>query len=585
MPFFKKFGLASVLGYLAAGSAIGPFGLNFVRDVKSTMGFAEFGVVLLLFVIGLELKPSRLWVLRRAVFGLGGAQVVLTTIPILAVAYFAGLSLSLSFVVAVSLAFSSTAFALQILSEKKHLSTQFGRGAFAILLFQDLAAIPLIAAIPLMGADHSQSLAQSLIGAGKVFGAIALIIFGGRFLLRPAFQAIAKTKTSELFTAATLLLVLGVALLMELIGLSMGLGAFLAGILLADSEYRHELEADIEPFKGLLLGLFFMAVGMNVDYSLLVQRPLTIFGFTIALVAVKFSINYFVARRSGLSAEGARNLAIVLPQGGEFAFVIFGAAVGSGLMPDSISKLLIVIVTLSMALTPLLVLLNEKYLSRIFDASKKPFDEIKGQEDAVIIAGFGRFGQIAGRVLRVMKIDFTALDADAGQVEVLRKFGNKVYYGDASKIDLLKAAKADKAKLLILAIDDVEASLKTASVVRQNFPNLKIFARARNRSHAFELLDLGVTHIWRETLASSVEMTEQILVELGYEDGFAQRAMQKFRRHDERMLLEQHKVHRDQDKLIAVSKLSSKLLSELLETDREDGINDDERPGDRQLEL
>lgn len=575
VPLFKRFGLASVLGYLAAGSAIGPFGLNLVRDVKSTMGFAEFGVVLLLFVIGLELKPSRLWVLRRAVFGLGGAQVLLTTLPILAVALFSGLSLTLSLVIAISLAFSSTAFALQILSEKKQLSTQFGRGAFAILLFQDLAAIPLIAAIPLMGAGPSQSFLHSLIGAGKIFGVIAVIIFGGRYLLRPAFKAIAKTKTAELFTAATLLLVLGVALAMEMIGLSMGLGAFLAGILLADSEYRHELEADIEPFKGLLLGLFFMSVGMNVDYGLLVHHPFAIIGLVIALVLCKFGVNYLVARRSGLPPEGARNLAIVLPQGGEFAFVVFGAAVGSGMMPESVSKFLVVIVTLSMALTPLLVLINEKYLSRIFGSAKKPFDEIRGDENLVIIAGFGRVGQIVGRVLRVMKIEFTALEADATQVDVLRRFGNKVYYGDASKIDLLKAAKADRAQLLVLAIDDIQASLKTAAVVRQHFPNLKIFARARNRNHAFELLDLGVTRIWRETLASSVEMTEEVLIDLGYNSSTARSAMEKFRRHDEHMLLEQHKVRRDQEKLIEVSKLSAKLLSELLETDREDGMGDE----------
>ena len=566
VPLFKRCGLASVLGYLAAGSVIGPFGLNLVRDVKSTMGFAEFGVVLLLFVIGLELKPNRLWVLRRSIFGLGGAQVLITTLPLALIAFFSGTTATLAIVVAISLAFSSTAFALQILAEKKQLSTKHGRSIFSILLFQDLAAIPLIAALPLLGAGPAKSTAEYYLGAGKVALAIGVIIFGGRYLLRPAFKFIASTKISELFTAATLLLVLGVALLMESIGLSMALGAFLAGILLADSEYRHELEADIEPFKGLLLGLFFMAVGMNVDYSILTEQPLKVVGLVAGLMALKFAVNFAVAKASGLNTDSSRHLAIILPQGGEFAFVVFGAAVAGGLMPADLSALLTLVVTISMALTPFLVLINEKLLEPHL-GSRKPFDEIKSNDNPVIIAGFGRFGQIAGRVLRVLGIGFTALEADVNQVEVLRQFGNKVYYGDASKIDLLKAAGADKARLFILAIDDMQASLKTAAIVRQHFPNLQIYARARNRSHAFELIDLGVTNVWRETLASSVELTEQVLMDLGYGSARSRSMMEKFRAHDERMLLEQHKVHRDQQKLIEVSKLSSKLLCELLNND------------------
>ena len=437
------------------------------------------------------------------------------------------------------------------------------------MLFQDLAAIPLIAAVPLLGGGPAQTFSATALAALKVFAAIAGIIIGGRYLLRPAFRLIASTKTAELFTAATLLLVLGVALLMESIGLSMALGSFLAGILLADSEYRHELEADIEPFKGLLLGLFFMSVGMNVDYSLFKLLPFTIFGLVVGLLAVKFSVNYVLGRKSGLDPQSARNLAMILPQGGEFAFVVFGAAVSAGVMEVQLSNLLVVVVTISMALTPLLVLFNDRSLKKILKEPEVPFDEIKDEENLVIIAGFGRFGQIAGRLLRIMNIDFTALDHDQNQVETLRQFGSKVYYGDASKLELLKSANADKAKLFILAIDDVQASVKTAAVVRQHFPHVKILARARNRSHVHELMDLGITDIWRETYSSSLELVESALLELGLTEFRVSTAIRKFRSHDERMLIEQHKVYHDRDKLISLSKQAAQQLYDLLQNDRE----------------
>ncbi len=572
VPIFRRFGLASVLGYLAAGSIIGPWGLGLITNVKATMGFAELGVVFLLFVIGLELKPSRLWVLRRSIFGSGGLQVLVTATLLIGVCLFAGFSLPVALVVGVSLAFSSTAFALQILAERKQLATSYGRAAFSILLFQDLAAIPLIAIIPFLSPSSAPESAVPWFAFAEVIGAFALLIVASRTIFRPVFRLLASSKITEIFTAAALLLVLGVALLMEKLGLSMALGSFLAGVLLADSEYRHELEADIEPFKGLLLGLFFMAIGMEVDYGLLFARPFFIFGLALGLLAIKILVNYFIGRRAGLTPTAARNLAFVIPQGGEFAFVVFTAAVVRGVMRPEDANLLVVVVTLTMALTPAVVALNDHYFSKLLASEeKKPFDNLEGLENAVIVAGFGRFGQIVGRILRLMKIDFTALEADANQVEVLRKFGNKVYYGDASKLELLRAAGAAQARVLIIAIDDMKASLKTAAVARQNFPHLTILARARNREHVFRLLDLGISRVWRETYAASLEVADDLLKELGVPEARARKAIREFKIYDHELLLEQHKVYQDEMQLIDVSKRAQKQLEETLAADRDEG--------------
>lgn len=572
VPLFKRIGLASVLGYLAAGSVIGPWGFGLVKNVQETLTLAELGVVFLLFIIGLELKPSRLWVLRRSIFGTGGLQVFVTAALLFVLCSLNGFTWGVSVVVAVSLAFSSTAFALQILAERKQLATSYGRTAFSILLFQDLAAIPLIAAIPFLDSSAGSHQIQWM-AIGKVAVAFALLIIASRTVLRRVFKLMASAKTTEIFTAAALLLVLGVALLMESLGLSMALGSFLAGVLLADSEYRHELEADIEPFKGLLLGLFFMAIGMTVDYGLLIHRPLFILALSAGLLVVKIAANYFVGRRSGLTPAAARSLAFVIPQGGEFAFVVFAAAVARGVMKQEDASALVVVVTLTMALTPALVAFNDLYLSKFFEEEeKKPYDEIKSEDNEIIVAGFGRFGQIIGRLLRMMKIEFTALEANADQVETLRRFGNRVYYGDASKLELLRAAGAEKAKILVVAIDDVKASMKTVEVARQNFPHLKIFARARNRDHVFRLLDAGVTRIWRETYGSSLEMAEILLEEFGFPVPRVRRTIRHFREYDDQLLLEQHKVYQDEAQLIDVSKRAQQQLIRTLEADREEGL-------------
>jgi monovalent cation:proton antiporter-2 (CPA2) family protein len=564
VPLCKKIGMGSVLGDLIAGSLVGPWCLKLVTNVEEIMHFAEFGVVLLLFIIGLELKPSRLWVMRKAVFGTGGFQVLVSTVLFFALARWAGLEWSPALAVGFTFSLSSTAFVLQILAEKNQLNTEYGRMSFAILLFQDIATIPVLAAIPLLGRGESGGLGtKALIAIATVMA----IIVGGRFLLRPVFRVIADSRIKEIFTAAALLLVVGTAFLMTMIGLSMALGTFLAGVLLADSEYRHELEVDIDPFKGLLLGLFFMAVGMSLDFGIIVRQTQMILLLTIGLLAAKFTILYVVGRSSGLSNDAARNMAVALPQVGEFAFVLIGMLSAQQLLPKESADLLVVVVTLTMAATPLLYALNEKFICK--QAHKpKEFDQIPNEHNPVIIAGFGRVGQIVARILRLQEIGFTALEHDSEQVEVVRRFGNKIHYGDASRLDLLRAAGADSAKVFVLAIDDIDASVRTAEMVRTHFPKLKILARARNRQHAYKLMDLGVELFHRETLGSSLWMARDLLRELGLNSEQAQKMIDKFLIHDEKMIREQHKVHHDETMLINVSKQAAQQLVEVFKADK-----------------
>lgn len=569
VPLFRWLGLGAVLGYLAAGAAIGPWGIGLIENGQDILHFAELGVVLLLFVIGLELEPARLWSMRRAVFGVGGMQVGVTTLVIGMIAIAFGTPAIAAGVVGLSLALSSTAFALQLLAEKNQLRTLHGQTSFSILLFQDIAVIPVLAIIPLLGSASGGD-ASAGPSALAVIAVVGGLVLGGRYLLRPVFRIIVRARTKELFTAATLLLVLGIALLMQSIGLSMALGAFLAGVLLAGSEYRHQLEADIEPFKGLLLGLFFIAVGMSVDFGLIVAQPILIAVLTISLLAVKLMILYGIGWLIGMSAESRRNLAFVLPQGGEFGFVIFGVATGAGVMAQPLADLLIVVVTISMALTPLLFAFNQRFLKRFSDLSERPFDVIEPGEARVVIAGFGRVGQVVSRILRLREISFTALEHSPDQVEIVRRFGNKIYYGDASRLDLLHAAGMDSAELFILAIDDVEASLHVAEIVREHFPNVKILARARNRQHVFDLMDLGIEHIWRETLLSSGDMARAALVEMGVDAANAAAVTEAFLAHDYEIVREQHKRHHDRPALLRFSKQAVANLEATLRADDAD---------------
>ncbi|MFT4046239.1 MAG: monovalent cation:proton antiporter-2 (CPA2) family protein [Solimonas sp.] len=545
VPLFRRLGLGAVLGYLSAGIVIGPDGLGAIGEPEKVLHFAEYGVVLLLFIIGLELQPSRLWAMRRAVFGIGGAQVLLSTAGLGLVAIGLGLDGRTALVAGFGLAMSSTAMVLQMLSERRELSTRHGRIAFSILLFQDISVIPFLALIPLLaGGDARGSFAEHGLAALKTLGVFFAVVLGGRYAVRPVMKRIAAAGTPELFSAAALLIVVGTALAMEAVGLSMSLGAFLAGVLLSESEFRHELQADIEPFKGLLLGLFFIAVGMSADLTLLRTEPMTIIGLVVTLLAVKALVLWGLARLDRLNGDGAGALAASLAQGGEFAFVLFAAAVGAGVMSPPLSALLVLVVTISMIVTPPLFSLQMRLRKR---RQARPYDDIQTDEHEVLIAGFGPFGQIVARVLRVKRIPFTVLDKDFAHVDFVRQFGNKIFYGDASRLDLLRAAHADKARLFVLAIPDIEASLRTAETVLQHFPRLRVFAAAVNRQHALRLMDLGIApaDVIRRSYYSSLEMTRRVLRGLGDSEEAAARAIDMFRAHDEQLLARQFEVPRD----------------------------------------
>ncbi len=567
VPIFQRLKLGAVLGYLVAGMLIGPWGLGVVGEVHATLQFAEIGVVLLLFLIGLELDPARLWTLRRTVFGLGGAQVVLTGGALAVTAFAFGLTWQGALIAGVGCALSSTALVMSSLAERGQLPARHGREAFAVLLFQDLAVIPLLALLPLLTAASAHS-DNSWLAAAKGLAVIAIVIAGSRLVVRPALRFIAAHSSREVFTAAALLLVVGAALTMEKIGLSMSLGAFLAGVLLADSEFRHELEADIEPFKGLLLGLFFMAVGMSANLTLVWSAPLTVFGLALGLMLAKFVVMYAIARASGAPDETAQRVAVLIAQGGEFAFVLFAAAAGLGVFDVATSQLLVMVVTVSMLLAPLVFTGHERLLARWLEQRSPPeYDVIDAPGNPVIIAGYGRFGQIVSRILRMCGIAFTALEANYQQVDFVRRFGSKIYFGDASRLELLQAAKAGEARLFVLGIDNVEASVKTAELVRRHFPNLPILARARNRVHHFKLRDLGVKLIYRETFPASLDVAHQALLRLGMGVAAAERAITLFKQHDEAQLELQHAMWHDEAQLIQTAQQAAVQLRELFEAD------------------
>ncbi len=565
VPLFQRFKLGAVLGYLAAGILVGPWGFGVVAEVETTLHFAEFGVVLLLFLIGLELEPSRLWALRRPVFGFGGAQVGITGLLLAGIGIMAGLSWQAAVIAGFAGAMSSTALVLSALAEKGQLGQPHGRESFAVLLFQDLAVIPLLALLPLLGGDQTDA---NWISAAKGVAAIAIVIVGGRRVVHPLLKFIATHGSHEVFTAAALLVVIAAAAIMDRIGLSMALGAFLAGVVLADSEFTHELKADIEPFKGLLLGLFFMAVGMSADIGLLRAQPLLVVGLALGLIASKAAIVYAIARLRGCDNETAQRTAVMLSEGGEFAFVLFAAAITLGALDRPTAQLLILVVTISMLFAPGVFALHERLLTRWLERTAPPeYDTIDGPASPVIIAGFGRYGQIVARVLRMCGIHFTALEANYQQVDFVRRFGNKVYFGDASRLELLEAAKAGEAGLFVLAVDDVEASVRTAQMVRRHFPKLAILARARNRQHYFQLRKLGITAIFRETFPSSLEAAHRALLQLGLGVAAAERAITLFKHHDEEQLKAQYAAQHDEAQLIQTTRDAAEQLKELFEAD------------------
>mgnify|MGYP000137018511 CR=1 FL=1 len=566
VALMKRLGFAAVLGYLFAGIAIGPWGLALIEDVESAQHLAEFGVVLLLFVIGLELQPSRLWALRRPIFGMGSAQVCGTGVLLAAGAAWAGLGWQVAIVVGLGLAMSSTAFVLQLLAEKHELATIHGRASFAILLFQDIAVIPLLAVVPLLAAPGALGDVNPLFGIGKFIAVCVGLSLASRYLLRPLFHLVARSEVPELFTATALLVVVATTLLMHQLGLSATLGAFLAGVLLADSEYRHELEARIAPFEGLLLGLFFISVGMSANLGLAASAPLTVMALVAGLMIVKLAVMAGLAHLFGMPRAPALKLGAVLCQGGEFAFILFALARDQRLLDGEVADMLMLVVTVSMALTPVFYALAAR-LTRRPAPQMEDFERVVDTDHHVVLAGVGRFGQITARILRALQIPFTALEINPEQLELGQRFGNKAYYGDASNLELLQAARVDKAKVFVLAIDDPEASVRTAGVVSKHFPGVPIFARARNRRHVYRLMDLGITHIERETYHSSLLMTEQVLVALGLSPRQARRAVHAFRQHDEQALQHAHAIYTDDKQLVQSTREAADELRTLFEGD------------------
>jgi glutathione-regulated potassium-efflux system protein KefB len=567
VPLAKRSRLGAVLGYLAAGALIGPSAFNLVGNAEEIAHISELGVVLMLFVIGLELSPQRLWVMRRLVFGFGSVQLVVTALAIFAVGMLFALDWKAALVIGLGLALSSTAIGLQILGERKELQSPHGRLGFAILLLQDVAAIPILALIPLLAADPAAgSAAPNAYGAVRVVLTIAAVIVGGRLLLRPLFRIAARTQMPEVFTASTLLVVLGTAWLVGLAGISMSLGAFLAGVLLADSEYRHEIEARIDPFKGLLLGLFFISVGMTADIRMVPHEPVLIAAILAGLLVLKGLILFGVGRLAREDASSALKLAGVLAQGGEFAFIVFTLAVQNRLLDAHLRDVLIVVITLSMALTPLLVALFAR-LGPAQAAEKPAYDAID-EDDAprVIIAGFGRVGQIVARILRANQIRFTAIESSIEQVEFSRRFGSQIYYGDPTRSDLLRSAQVEKAELFIVATDDPETNIRTARLVRRMYPQLKVIARARNRQHAFRLMDLGADVV-RETFHSSLEMSRKALQQLGMPESLAGQRVDRFREFDEKLLAEQHLFYDDEAAIMQNAREAQNDLDRLFEAD------------------
>lgn len=567
VPLTRRAGLGSVMGYLIAGLVIGPSGLRLVTDVDQIANVSSLGVVMLMFLIGLELRPRRLWIMRRAVFGLGTAQVTVTAACLAGLVHVAGVAWPGAIVLGLGLALSSTAIVLPMLAERALMATPAGRDGFAVLLFQDLAFIPLVALVPLLTGGHAMAGNLPWPQIGEGIAAIVLILGGGRYLMAPLFRAIGGASSPELFVTTALLIVAGTAALAEESGLSPSLGAFLAGVMLSDSEYRHELQADIAPFENLLLGFFFISVGMSADSHAALAQPGLLAAATAALVAVKILVAAGLARRG--AADRVR-FGIALSQASEFSFVLLGAAVASGALAPGLAALATLVSAASMLVTPILFALSERFLiPRLRPVTEPVFDTIEPGESRVIIAGFGRVGQIIGRILNMHGISFTALDRDPGQVDVVRRFGGKVFYGDSARPDVLRAAGADAAALLVVALDDMDRTLRTVETAKRNHPNLLILARARNRRHAHLLMDRDVDGLVRDTFHSSLKLAELSLGAMGIAPGAAARAVALFRDHDEENLIAAHAIYRDEAQLIQSTQQAAEELTGLFEADRE----------------
>jgi glutathione-regulated potassium-efflux system ancillary protein KefC len=571
VPLARLLGLGSIIGYLAAGIAIGPWGLKLVTSPQTILSVAEFGVVLMLFLVGLELEPRRLWSMRRPIFGWGTVQVGASAALMASVALLFGVPWPLAVAAALGLAMSSTAIGLAVLDERKAMPTNAGQGVLAIALFQDVSAIPILAAMPFLAPAAAQAVGGGWWGAAKAVAVIAGLLLGGRLLLRPALRWIAGSKTPEVFTAAALLLVVATAALMHAVGLSMALGAFLAGVLLAESEYRRELETDLEPFKGLLLGLFFIAVGMSIDFAVVIAQPGLVAAIVLGFLLVKAIVLTLIARFMPIPLAERPVFVILLAQGGEFGFVVFQAAQQAGVIDGSTSSLLVAAVAVSMLISPLALVLADKWLlPKLTQQGETKLAEIdEPQNQQVIIAGFGRYGQIVGRVLLANGIQPTVLDYDSEAVEGIRRFGLTVFYGDATRLDLLRKAGAAEARVLVVAIDDVQQSLALVDMAREHFPALQIVARARNVQHLYQLRDRGVTLIERETFDSALMSARGVLETLGLPRHQARNLALRFRRHNLEQIEETAPHFKDESKLIAMSKIGRAQMEQFMAEERQ----------------
>ncbi|NKB77340.1 MAG: glutathione-regulated potassium-efflux system protein KefC [Gammaproteobacteria bacterium] len=572
VPIFTRLGLGSVLGYLVAGVCIGPWGLGFIENVQDILHFSEFGVVLLLFIIGLELEPLKLWRMRKPILGAGGAQLGLSTLCIFIAAYLLGLDWKTALVIGLGLSLSSTAIALQLLNERRLMSTEVGRTGFSILLFQDIAVIPIIALIPLLVVTGDLEVTNT---SGKstwvIIGVIVSIFVVGRYVLRHVFRFVASTHQREIFTALSLLLVCGIAAIMSIIGVSMALGAFLAGVILADSEYRHALESDIEPFKALLLGLFFISVGMSVDFGLFLTQPLLILFLTLSLVFIKISVLYVVSRFSTVSSKQRPLFSFLLSQSGEFAFVLFGFAVSANALDQQLANQMTLVVALSMSTTPLLMLMHDKLIEpRSIDITLPSMDEINEESGNIIIVGFGRFGQVVARLLMANKIPLTVIDNNPDHIERVRRFGYKAYYGDILRHDILHSAGAEKARLIILTGDGSESINLAVASIKRDFPHLSIMVRAYDRRHALQLIDSGVDGVVRETFYSAVELGKKTLQFLGFDEDQIERQAKMYITHDVATLHQQVSIRDDEKAFISMAKTAQEQLEHTLAADQQE---------------
>ncbi len=585
VPLARLLGLGSIIGYLAAGIAIGPWGLQLVTDPRAMLEFSEFGVVLMLFTVGLELEPRRLWALRRPIFGWGSVQLLGSALAVLGIGLLAGAPWPLALVAGLGLGMSSTAIGLAVLGERNLMATTAGQSVLSVALLQDIAAIPILALVPLLaawGSGGATAAGGGWFGAIGAFAVIGGIVFGGRLLLRPALRWIARSDTPEIFTAAALLLVVATAALMQSVGLSMALGAFLAGVLLAESEYRRELETDLEPFKGLLLGLFFIAVGMSIDFAVVLAHPALVAAVVFGFLLLKAAVLWAMACSMPIPLSERPVFVILLAQGGEFGFVVFQAAVGAQVIGAEAASLLVAAVALSMLLTPLLLVLGDRWwLARLKRQPPAPgLEEIHEEQQApIIICGFGRYGQIVGRLINANGLSATVLDHSAEAVEGLRRFGWPTFYGDATRLDLLRTAGANRARVIVVAIDDVDQSLEVVDLARQHFPQATIVARARNATHWYGLYNRGVQHIERETLDSALMSGRTVLELMGWHPHAARNQALRFRRHSIE-LLEQMAPHQaDEKKLIAIAKRGRQQLEEMWSRERAERAEQAARAG------